>query len=260
MRAAILPPLAYWRFLPTPTAMTTRARTDRYGFRLRGGENTRIEAFTDAAFAFAVTLLVIGASHPPTNVNELLDALAGVPAYAASFAVLCLFWYAHYMWYLRYGLEDLRSVLLSLALVFLVLIYVYPLHMLFSAALAASSGGFPAGVTGADAQHEVALMFAIYGIAYAMLSGIILLFHVHAWSSREQLELDPAEKLITRSLLLRWAVSVAIGLLSATLALVIPRDAPPFAHALPGSTYLLMAISGRLLARQLRRQLTEVRA
>lgn len=260
MRAGAPLALAYSPSLTTPNAMTAHARTERYGFRLRGGENTRIEAFTDAAFAFAVTLLVIGGSHPPTNVNELLDALAGVPAYAASFALLCLFWYSHYMWYLRYGMEDGRSVLLSLALVFLVLIYVYPLHMLFSAALSVSGDGVPSGGTGADPQREVALMFVIYGIAYAALSGIILLFHVHAWSSRERLELTPAEQLITRSLLLRWAISVAIGLLSAAMALVIPRDAPPLSHALPGVTYLVLAISGRLLAFRLRRQLRAVRA
>ena len=259
LRAAAVPALAYWRFLSTPTVMTTHARTDRYGFRLRGGENTRIEAFTDAAFAFAVTLLVIGGSHPPTNVNELLDALAGVPAYAASFALLCLFWYSHYIWYLRYGIEDRRSVLLSLALVFLVLIYVYPLHMLFSAALSVPGSGLSPERVGADPQHEVALMFVIYGVAYAALSGIILLFHVHAWSLRDLLELDPAEQLITRSLLLRWVFNVAIGLLSAALALVIPRGAPPASHALPGMAYLLLAISGRLLARQLRRQLAAVR-
>ncbi len=44
--------------------MNHAPRTDRYGFRLRGGENTRIEAFTDAAFAFAVTLLMIGGGVP----------------------------------------------------------------------------------------------------------------------------------------------------------------------------------------------------
>ena len=239
--------------------MTAPSRTDRYGFRLRGGENTRIEAFTDAAFAFAVTLLVIGGSHAPTNVQELLDALAGVPAYAASFALLCLFWYSHYIWYLRYGMEDGRSVLLSLVLVFLILIYVYPLHMLFAAAFASSSSGLLPGHVAASTQHDVTLMFVIYGIAYAALSGIILLFHVHAWRSRERLDLDSAEQLITRSLLLRWTLNVAIGLLSAAVALAMPRGTSAATYSLPGLVYFLLAITGPLLGRRLRRQLASLR-
>ena len=40
---------------------------DRDGFRLRGLGMTRIETFTDAAFAFAVSLLVISTQAVPTN-------------------------------------------------------------------------------------------------------------------------------------------------------------------------------------------------
>ena len=48
----------------------------RKGFRQRGMEMTRLETFTDAAFAFAVTLLVIGGSDSvPTNFDEMRLAL-----------------------------------------------------------------------------------------------------------------------------------------------------------------------------------------
>lgn len=240
--------------------MTAPPRTDRRGFRLRGGENTRIEAFTDAAFAFAVTLLVIGGSHTPANVGELLDALAGVPAYAASFALLCLFWHAHYTWFRRYGVEDGRSVLLSLALVFLVLIYVYPLHMLFSVAFAVPLTDPPTGPAGIGTPHDIALMFVIYGVAYAALSGIIVLFHVHAWHLRERLGLDRAETLVTRNQMARWTCNAGIGLLSAALALATPRSASAAVRALPGAAYFLHVLTGPVLARQLRRRLDLLRA
>src|SRR5690348_8980886 len=142
--------------------MRLRQTTDRYGFHYRGGENTRIEAFTDATFAFAVTLLMIGGGHVPTNVDQLTSALAGLPGYAASFALLCLFWHAHYTWYRRYGIEDGRSVLLSLLLVFLVLIYVYPLHMMFNAAISIGGGSAPA-----RSAHDWRVMYEVFGIAYA---------------------------------------------------------------------------------------------
>ncbi|CAN5847200.1 hypothetical protein BH23GEM9_BH23GEM9_04520 [soil metagenome] len=49
---------------------------DGHGFRLRGLEMTRIETFTDAAFAFALTLLVIS-MDPPSSLAELRPGLPG---------------------------------------------------------------------------------------------------------------------------------------------------------------------------------------
>jgi hypothetical protein len=46
---------------------------DSAGFRLRGLSTTRIEAFTDAAFAFALTLLVIS-FQPPESFADLRAA------------------------------------------------------------------------------------------------------------------------------------------------------------------------------------------
>ncbi len=60
--------------------------------RKRGIEMTRTETFVDAAFAFAVTLLVVSIDSIPESVAELLRALAAVPAFAASFAIIGLFW------------------------------------------------------------------------------------------------------------------------------------------------------------------------
>lgn len=237
--------------------MSHRQMIDRDGFRYRGGENTRIEAFTDAAFAFAVTLLMIGSGHVPSNAEQLMDAFRGVPGYAASFALLCLFWYAHYKWYRRYGVEDGRSILLSLLLVFLVLIYVYPLHMMFNAAI--SIGG-PAS-TGFQVRtwNDWQIMYVVFGIAYASMCVVILLFYLHARSLREQLGLRAAEMMITRSGIWRWSLSALIGLLSALLALLIRPANQGALYALPGFTYLLIPLYGPLLRRRLSRQLAAMR-
>ncbi|MGB9155391.1 MAG: hypothetical protein WCB20_02790, partial [Chthoniobacterales bacterium] len=41
----------------------------RGGFRLRGLEMTRLESFVDAAFAFAVSLLVIAGQQVPDDLD-----------------------------------------------------------------------------------------------------------------------------------------------------------------------------------------------
>lgn len=233
--------------------MNHKPRIDRYGFRMRGGENTRIEAFTDAAFAFAVTLLMIGGGHVPANTTELLDALRGVPGYAASFALLCLFWHAHYSWYRRYGIEDGRSIVLSLLLVFLVLIYVYPLHMMFNAVISIGSGGNP-NTFNVRAWSDWRIMYEVFGIAYASMCIVIVLFYVHAWMLREELDLNAAEIAVTDSGILRRSISMGVGILSALLATTIkPRTQNVF-YALPGLSYWLIALSGPLLRRRLRQR------
>ena len=95
--------------------------TRKDGFKNRGAEMTRLESFVDAAFAFAVTLLVIGGGdNIPANYAEFLVAMQQVPAFALCFASLAFFWYAHHMWSRRFGLDDPMSTFLSLMLIFVV--------------------------------------------------------------------------------------------------------------------------------------------
>jgi hypothetical protein len=44
------------------------------GFRLRGMEMTRLETFIDAAFAFAISMMVIAPQQVPDNIDALLSA------------------------------------------------------------------------------------------------------------------------------------------------------------------------------------------
>jgi Endosomal/lysosomal potassium channel TMEM175 len=60
-------------------------------FRWRGEDVSRIEAFTDAVFAFAVTLLVVSLEVPRTF-EELLVAMRSFFAFAICFALVLLVW------------------------------------------------------------------------------------------------------------------------------------------------------------------------
>jgi hypothetical protein len=65
------------------------------GFRLRGIAMTRLETFIDAAFAFAMTMLVIASQQIPDDIETLLAAFKNVPAFVASIIVLGIFWRGH---------------------------------------------------------------------------------------------------------------------------------------------------------------------
>ena len=71
--------------------------------RLRGSKMTRLETFSDAAFAFAVTMLVVSVGSIPRDYAGLMQALKGVPAFAASFAAIMSVWGGHRKWSRRYG-------------------------------------------------------------------------------------------------------------------------------------------------------------
>jgi uncharacterized membrane protein len=127
----------------------------------------RLDAFADAAFAFAASLLLLGGERMPNDFAEMEAALASIPAFAFGFAVIAMFWFAHVRWRRIAGPLRGGAVLLTLLLVFLVLIYVIPLR-LFAQATADYFGLAP----GADAMTpaERARTFVVYGIGFAAMA------------------------------------------------------------------------------------------
>src|ERR1700761_2332240 len=89
------------------------------GFHWRGAEITRLEAFSDAVFAFSVTLLVVSLEVPKTF-RELMEAMRGFVAFGICFALLANVWYDHVRFFRRYGLQTPRVVFLNCVLLFFV--------------------------------------------------------------------------------------------------------------------------------------------
>ena len=193
------------------------------GFRQRGMDMTRLETFTDAAFAFAVTLLVVGGGDSvPANFDEMRTALRQVPAFAASFANIMLFWYAHHKWSRRFGLEDTKSVLTSLLLIFVVLIYVYPLKATYSGAFDFMSGGYFDSYFGLQSYDDLRSLFIVFGTGYAALSATVVLLYRHALSVGDSLSLNELERFDSQGEKSFWSINAAVAILSIVLSLALP--------------------------------------
>lgn len=225
------------------------------GFRQRGLEMTRIETFTDAAFAFSLTLLVISFDRLPATFEEFLLALRNVPAFAGGFATLAIFWFGHHVWSRRFGLDDGPTALLSLLFVFVMLIYVYPLRMVMSALFHWLSGGWMPFMLDDMPIEQLADIFVIYGIGFAAMSGLLALHYGYALSQRESLFLNEEERFITVSEIHAWLILSSIGIVSVSWALL----TPPMTARWAGFSYaflgLVMPLYGYLRERAWRRHL-----
>jgi uncharacterized membrane protein len=235
-RARTSAPLAYWPDMQAPDLH------DEKGFRIRGLQPTRMDAFVDAAFAFAVTLLVVAVGRIPTSVPELALAMRGVPAFAASFMLISRFWQSHRHWSRRYGLEDAKSVRLSLALVFVTLVYVYPLRMVAAVVMAMLSGGMLAEQSFViDGVAEWRVLYITFAVGYGVVSLIFSLLYGHALDCADALDLSPIERVRTRTSIDRYRGFLGVAVLSLLLAVFLPLiGASPALYSLPGFAYLLI--------------------
>ncbi|MEO6365451.1 MAG: TMEM175 family protein [Luteimonas sp.] len=214
---------------------------DTQGFRQRGEQVTRLETFVDAAFAFAVTLLVVSFNAMPDSFTELYDALRRLPAFVGGFAILALFWTAHHRFSRRFGLEDGTVVFLSMALVAATLFYVYPLRMVMSAGMHFFTGGWAPSEFVVRSFLEFRLIFLIYGAGFAVLAGIMVWLNWHALRQAEALRLDAVEQTVTQSEIVSQLILMGTAMLSIALALLLPPDRG-WMHALPGLAYALLGI------------------
>lgn len=222
------------------------------GFRLRGMEMTRLETFIDAAFAFAISMLVIAAQQIPDNIQTLLAAFKNVPTFVCSIAVLGIFWRGHWVWSRRYGLEDGTSILISWAMIVTILIFIYPLKAIFGSMWYLLSGGqVGQRLSLHTTESQARAIFAIYALGLIAISAEILLLNLRAWQLREPLRLNERESMVTRGELSGWSVPVFVGIVSLVFALTLPADQIQWSGWIYFSMIILVPLHDHYLKRKM---------
>lgn len=215
-------------------------------------ESSRLDNFVDGAFAFAVTMLVVNGADIPRDTASLVDALKEVPAFAACFVQLALFWHGHVRWREMVRSIDAPSLLLSLLLVFFALIFVYPLHLVFASFFYAMSDGVLNADILINSTWELKFIFICYGLAYTCMAGTLAA--LYALGQREAPNRSAAERIESGANMACWAYGAAIGLLSAATASLIPKQYPALIW-IPGLMYALMFFTGQIDSMYRRRKL-----
>jgi uncharacterized membrane protein len=232
--------------------LATKGAGHRQGFRWRGGEISRVEGFSDAVFAFAITLLVVSLEVPRTF-NELADVMRGFLAFAVCFTLLVVIWREHYVFFRRYGLQDTTTIWLNAALLFVTLFYVYPLKFVFNLVLSGLTGAVQGGAEPVIEAGQVSSLFVIYGAGIIALYLLLALLYAHAYRKRGELELTPVETFDTKAGIVGHLLAAGIGLVSVLIALTVPQRMV----GLAGFAYFLfgpvMAAYGAIAGRRRRR-------
>ena len=227
--------------------------------RIRRHQPTRLEGFVDSAFAFAVTLIVISIGHVPSDVPEMLQALRGLPTFAVCFLLISRFWAMHRFWSRHYDIEDQTAVRLSLILVFLVLVYVYPLRLLFSITFGSMTNNWL--IEQPIAIHDIGEMrsaYVVFGLGLAAIAAVFALMFRHALRLAADIGLSPDEVIVTRARVIGWTCTVGVALVSIALALVLPfSEQQPWLFAIPGCTYWLLMFTRPLVDRMASRRIAE---
>ena len=70
-------------------------------FRYRGVEPGRMENFSDAVFALAITLLLISTS-PPTNFDQIKRFVWELIPFSLCITIIILIWHEHFLKYVLF--------------------------------------------------------------------------------------------------------------------------------------------------------------
>ena len=195
----------------------------------RRHEISRLEAFSDAAFAFALTLLVVSLDVP-RSYDQLLQLMQGFFSFACCFALLVWIWHEHNVFFRRSGLQDGTTVFLNGVLLFVVLFYVYPLKFMFDSMFAMMvPGGYP------DLQsmslRQLSRASAIYGLGFVAMFVMFALMYGHAYRKRAELQLTAVEEFDIRAIAGHHLISAGVGVIAFLVAVLAPLHFVPLSPA-----------------------------
>ncbi|MEP0936694.1 MAG: hypothetical protein ABJG82_15275 [Cyclobacteriaceae bacterium] len=178
----------------------------------------------------------------PESLSDLIDSMRNVVPFGICVTMISVIWYQHYVFFLRYGLQSVQTVVINSLLLFLVLVYVYPLKLLtrflFEICYAMISGDWDkfSGSYGRDlAPDNMALLMVIYGMGEGLIFLTLAWLYRFAPKRKEDLGLREYEIHQTRA-------SMKINLLQASIPLLSTVIAVIFGATRLGLLFLVFAI------------------
>jgi len=187
----------------------------------RSHEPSRLETFSDAVFAFAVTLIIVSL-EVPRSFNELFETMKGTVSFAACFAVLFNIWNTQNLFFRRFGLNDPWTVALNGMLLFVVLVYAYPLKFLFG--LMFFDNAYTVNGHAHEMIHgiQVPALMSIYGAGFSAIYLLFFLMYMNAKGQAAKLKLSALELYETGTQAYINLICLGLGVIAVALAWLLP--------------------------------------
>lgn len=186
-------------------------------------DTNRIEAFSDAVFGFAATLMVITIDTDASFSNLIQANQTNWVTFAVTFFVLVALWKVHYNFFRRTKYMDNWVITFNSVLLFVILYYMFPLKSMLNSLM------------GKEVQtwESLSSLFAFYSGGFVMIFLCLSLMYYRAY--RKTNSVGESIKLLfyTR----HFGIYVFVGLLSilmATLGIWIEIGFPGFIYVIIG--------------------------
>jgi len=181
----------------------------------------RIEAFSDAVFAFAATLLVVSVAQDESTSVLQIDWVLFI-SFAVSFFVLLSFWWLHYNFFRRTKELDNSIIVINSILLFVVLYYVFPLKSLLSS----MSGRLRLSA------EDFSSLFQLYSLGFLLIFSCFMLMYYRAY------QLTKKEKVNLK--LLFYVRHFSIYIIIAIISIILAKLKIGLKFGLPGFVYALL--------------------
>ncbi len=215
-------------------------------FRFRGEEQTRIETFSDAVFALAITMLILK-TEVSYNFDQMLLFVADIVPFALCMALIIYIWHEHFLYFLRYGFRSKTVVVLNGLLLFFILFFVHPLKFL-AKLLTVIYGKMILRLLGINSDtlgsaqemingNDMPRLMMVYSGMASVIFFIMALLYKYALKKKDELELNEIELFDSRSGLYSMILMGSVPFFSFLIAAIFPGTV--VAGIISGFIYML---------------------
>ncbi len=206
----------------------------------------RLDAFVDGAFAFAVTMLVVGTAGAMDSYDGLMATFAHVPAFALSLTIIVSFWWAHRQFSLIVLRSDKINDALSMLIMFVILIYVFPVSFLMKALMHwLSDAALPGNGL---LPFQVRSIYLSFGAGFAILSAAYALMYFRATNVHGKLRVPKMFRPTARRASFWWAACAITALLSMLITYYGDVEGLIWIPLIPYFAFLLLLLMWRVFA------------